>query len=290
MQSKTKEKLIFVGPAIIYLLAFSVFPLIYSLRISLTNLNIARPATGKFIGLKNYLELFSFDSLFIKVVINTSLIIVVALIIELVLGYMIAHIFFSARILKGTSVLRTIYMIPIMVTPLIFGLMWKYILNPTLGIMNYLLSFIKIKPIPWFGSSKTALLSIIGVDIWQWTPFVTMVLLAGLLTIPQEIFEAAEIDGAKWYQKIKFIEIPIINKIIGIALIMRLMDLFRMFDLVYAATEGGPGGSTDVISMFAYRESFNYYNTGMGSAASIIALIITIFISTLLVRYFRGRE
>lgn len=290
MQSKTKEKLIFIGPAIVYLLAFSIFPLIYSIKISLTNLNIARPATGQFVGLKNYIELFSFDGLFIKDVRNTLLIVVIALTVELVLGYMIAHLFFSARMLKGISVLRTIYIIPIMITPLIFGLMWKYILNPTLGIMNYLLSFIKIEPIPWFGSTKTALLSIVGVDIWQWTPFVTMLLLAGLLTVPKEILEAADMDGAKWYQKIRFIEIPTINKIIGIALIMRLMDLFRMFDLVYAATEGGPGGSTDVISMFAYRESFNYYNTGVGSSASIIALIITILISTLFVRYFRGRE
>jgi ABC-type sugar transport system permease subunit len=115
-----------------------------------------------------------------------------------------------------------------------------------------------------------------------------MLLLAGLLTIPPELLDAAEVDGAKWHQRILYIDIPIIKRILGIAVIMRVMDLFRMFDIIYATTQGGPGGSTEVISMFAYRQSFNYYNIGIGSAASIIALILTIFLSTLFDKYSRG--
>ena len=288
MHATKIEKCVFIGPAILYLLAFSVYPLIYSVRICLTDLNIARPATGNFIGLRNFFQLFSPDGLFLKAVGNTFWIILIALVAEIILGYVIAHLFFSAREVRGISVLRTIYIIPIMITPLIFGLTWSYILNPLLGIMNHLLSLIHLSPLPWFGSPKTAIYTIIGVDIWQWTPFVVMLILAGLLSISKELFEAADVDGATWYQKVWNIEVPMIKRVLGIALIMRLMDLFRMFDIIYATTKGGPGGSTEVISMFAYRESFNYYNTGIGSAASLIALVLTIFLSTLFDKYSRG--
>lgn len=232
----------------------------------------------------NHQDPFSEGSLFLKALSNTLLIIVLAIAIEMVLGYLIAHLFFSAKDVKGTAILRTIYIIPIMITPLIFGLTWSYILNPLLGIMNYLLTVFHLPTLPWLGSPATAIYTIIGIDIWQWTPFVVMLILAGLFSIPQELFESAEVDGAKWYQCVIHIEIPLIERVLGIALIVRLMDLFRMFDLVYATTQGGPGGATEVISMFAYRQSFNYYNTGIGSAASIIALILTIFLSTLFVQ------
>jgi len=284
VQANRKEKLIFLAPAIIYLLAFSVFPLIYSIRVSLTDLNIARQHTGYFIGLKNYIQLFA-DSLFLKSILNTLKIILIAIPVELCLGYAAAHMFYTVRKLKGVSVFRTIYLVPIMITPLIHGLTWSYILNPLLGIMNYLLPLIKLEPLPWFGSPNTAIYTIIGVDVWQWTPFVAMLILIGLLSIPQETLEAAEVDGAKWYQKIINIEIPMIKKVLGIAVLMRLIDLVRMFDIIYATTKGGPGSSTEVVTMFAYREAFNYSNIGMGSAASIIALISTILLSTFFIKY-----
>jgi len=287
VQANRKEKLIFLAPAIIYLLFFSVFPLIYSINVSLTDLNISRQNTGYFIGLKNYIQLLSSGSLFLKSMLNTLKIIIIAIPVELCLGYTIARMFYTVRKKKGIPVLRTIYLIPIMMTPLVFGLTWSYILNPLLGIMNYLLVLIKLEPLPWFGSSNMAIYTIIGIDVWQWTPFVAMLILTGLLSIPQEVFEAAEVDGAKLYQKVISIEIPMIKKVLGIAVIMRLIDLFRMFDIIYATTKGGPGGSTEVISMFAYREAFNYCNIGVGSAASLIALILTILLSTFFDKYSR---
>ena len=288
MQATKGEKFIFIGPAIIYLLGFSVFPFLFSVGISLTDWNITRQGTGHFIGLGNFIQLFSGDSLFLKALKNTFLIVLLAVVIEIVLGYLIAQLFFIARNVKGTGTLRTIYTIPIMITPLIFGLTWSYILNPMLGIVNHLFTLVKLKPSPWFGSPATAIYTVIGVDIWQWTPFVVMLLLAGLLTIPQELLDSAEVDGAKWHQRILYIEIPTIKSVLGIAVIMRVMDLFRMFDIIYATTQGGPGGSTEVISMFAYRQSFNYYNIGLGSSAAIIALMLTIFLSTLFDKYSRG--
>lgn len=287
VQATSRQKLFFIAPAIVYLLAFSVFPLIYSLTVSLTDLNIARPHTGSFIGAGNYIRLFTPGSLFLKALYNTFFITFIAIPAEIILGYFIARLFYTARDVKGISVLRTVYIIPIMITPLIFGLTWSYILNPLLGIMNHILMLLHLSPQPWFGDPKTAIYSIIGVDIWQWTPFVVMLILAGLLNISQDLFEAAEVDGASWYHKVFHIEVPLIKRVIGIALIIRLMDVFRMFDLIYASTKGGPGGSTEVVSFFAYRESFNYYNTGIGSSASLIALVLIIFLSMLFVRFSR---
>ncbi len=285
--------MLFIAPVIAYLLLFSIFPLVYSVGISLTDLNVARRGTGAFVGLRNYVTLFSPGNIFIRAIKNTFLIMVFALVIELALGFIIARLFYVAREVRFTRVLRTIYMIPIMVTPLIFGLVWSYILNPLLGVANVLLRSAGLHAQPWLGSPRTALATIIMMDVWQWTPFLMMLIFSGFMTIPHELFEAAEVDGAGLRSKIRHIELPHLKQVIGLVLILRSMDVFRMFDLIYAATQGGPGGATEVVSMFAYRQSFNYYNTSIGSAASIIALIIITIISNVFnkfTRELRGSE
>ena len=280
VNSSRSERLLFIAPAIAYLLSFSIFPLVYSVGISLTDLNVARRGTGNFIGIFNYMNLFAQGNIFVRAIKNTFVIMFFALLIELALGFIIARLFYLARNVRFTRVLRTIYIIPIMVTPLIFGLVWSYILNPLLGVANVILRSVGLHAFSWLGSPKTALATIIMMDVWQWTPFLMMLIFSGFMTIPHELFEAAEVDGARMRSKITQIELPCLKEIIGLALILRSMDVFRMFDLIYAATQGGPGGATEVVSMFAYRQSFNYYNTSIGSAASIIALIIITIIAS----------
>ncbi len=279
MNASRTEKLLFIAPAIAYLLVFSIFPLIYSVGISLTDLNVVRKGTGNFVGLSNYVHLFSSGSLFVRAVTNTFIIMFFALLIEIVLGFIIARLFYLVRSVRFVTILRTMYIIPIMITPLIFGLVWSYVLNPLLGVGNVMLKAAGLHALPWLGSPKTALATIVMIDVWQWTPFLMMLIFSGFMTIPHELFEAAEVDGARLVKKITHIELPFLKQVIGLALILRSMDVFRMFDLIYATTQGGPGGATEVISMFAYRQSFNYYNTSIGSTASIIALIIITIIS-----------
>ena len=230
-------------------------------------------------GLSNYVHLFSSGSLFVRAVTNTFIIMFFALLIEIVLGFIIARLFYLVRSVRFVTILRTMYIIPIMITPLIFGLVWSYVLNPLLGVGNVMLKAAGLHALPWLGSPKTALATIVMIDVWQWTPFLMMLIFSGFMTIPHELFEAAEVDGARLVKKITHIELPFLKQVIGLALILRSMDVFRMFDLIYATTQGGPGGATEVISMFAYRQSFNYYNTSIGSTASIIALIIITIIS-----------
>lgn len=290
MHATLKQKFLFISPAVFYLLAFTVYPLIYALGISFTDLNLSRQGTGVFVGIRNYINLFTGSELFIKALANNFTVIVFGIIVQLVLGFIIARLFFVAKDLYGINILRTIYIIPIMITPLVFGLISSYIFNPMLGIANHILTSIGLTAQPWFGDPGTALFTVILVDTWQWTPFMVIVLLAGLMGIPQELYENAEVDGARLRHKIFLIEIPLIRRVIGIAVIMRLMELIRMFDLVYATTRGGPGGATEIISMFAYRQAFNFYNTAVGSSAAIFALILTVTLSMALNKYIKGEE
>lgn len=288
--NKGKQGLLYIAPVIIFLLIFSIFPLIYSVRVSLTDLNMTREGTGVFIGLKNFVKLFSQGSLFVKGIKNTTVLILFALTIETIAGFAIAKLFFNIQEMRFSNILKTIYIIPIMITPLIYGLIWLYMLNPTQGIVNYILSLFNIEALGWFGNTTTALLSIIIIDIWQYTPFVMIILLSGLLSINKDLYEAAKIDGTNWFQDIIHIELPSIRSIIGIAVILRLMDLIRTFDVVYATTRGGPGGATEVLSMYSYRQSFLNYNIGLGTASAIVALIITIILSNIFNKYLGFKE
>ncbi len=290
MQATFKQKMLFISPTIVYLLAFSVYPLIYALGISFTDLNLARQGTGLFVGIRNYIQLLKPNGLFIKALMNNFIVIIFGITVQLVIGYIVARLFFTARNLRGINILRTVYIIPIMITPLVFGLISSYIFNPMLGIANHILTNIGLDSQPWYGDPRTALFTIILVDAWQWTPFMVIVLLAGLMGIPLELYENAEVDGANLWHKIFLIEIPLIGRVIGIAAIMRLMELIRMFALVYATTRGGPGGSTEIISMFAYRQAFNFFNTAVGSTAAILALFLTVTLSTVLNKNIKGNK
>jgi len=284
-------KYVLILPAIVYLILLTVYPFIYSIKISLTTLNIARPYPPRYIGLGNYAKLLS-DSIFLIAMRNTFFLTAISICAEFVLGFIIARIFFIAASfkLKGIGFLRTIYMLPMMITPIIFGLIWLYIFNPTLGVANYFLSLLGLPPVSWLGKSNIALYSIILVNVWEWTPFMMLLCLAGLSAIPPELFEVARIDGASWHQSVAFVELPLIKRVIVIGLLIRIMDNFRLFDLVYVTTGGGPGSSTETLSMFAYRQSFMFFNVGYGAAASIIILILGIILAQVLIKYTWGKE
>jgi len=284
MHANRIEKLLFIGPVIVLLILFSVFPLLYSLFMSFTDFSIARGYTNGFIGLDNYVQLMK-NKQFLVSIFNTAKLIVFGVSTQILLGFVIAKLFKARHGSRLTTFLRTIYIIPIMVTPLIFGLISVYLFDPVYGIINYILQALDLGTMTWYGSEKTALFTIYIVDTWQWTPFTTLLILTGLLNVNESLYEASSIDGASVLQQVFHIEIPLLSRVVGIAVIMRFMDIFRMFDLIYASTKGGPGISTEVISLFAYRQSFNFYKTGFGSTAALIALILTVFFSSKLNTY-----
>lgn len=282
-------RVVFLAPAVAYLILLSLYPFVYSLYLSGTNRNLARVGTGDYVGMANYSALAS-SSLFQTALENTAVVTVGSIAIELVVGFVVARTFFVIRYRRGISTIRTLFIIPMMVTPVVSGLLWTYILNPTLGITNYLLGVMGLPGFSGFASSSTALLSVILVNAWQWTPFLMLLAFAGLAGIPPDQREAAAIDGAGVWATIRYIELPAVRTILMIGVMFRVVDNFRLFDVVYATTRGGPGSSTEVISMFAYRHMFQFFNVGFASAVAVVILIIGVVLANILFRYMRRAD
>jgi multiple sugar transport system permease protein len=284
-----RTKILFLSPAIVYLLLLTLYPFIYSLYLSTTRSNLARLDQSEFVGLGNYAELIS-TPLFHKAIINTFLITIASITVELVLAFVVARIFFFIRNLTANNLLRTIYILPMMITPVVSGLLWTYILNPTLGIANYILVSLGLEPYTWFAKATSALISVVLVNSWQWSPFLMLLLLAGLTSIAKELYEAAAIDGAGYFDVFRHIEIPSLRGIILVGALFRIIDNLRLFDVVYVTTRGGPGDATEVVSMYTYREMFQFFNIGYGSSAAVVVFIMGLILANILFRFIRQRE
>jgi len=269
----------FLLPAVIYLFALTIYPFLYSLVTSLLNFSLTSPRPPTFAGLSNYKNLLS-DDLFFTALVNTGLITVASVAIEFIIGFSIAHLFIAIADIPASHLLRTVFILPMMVTPVVVGLLWSYILDPLFGIMNFLLSLAGIPPQPWFSDANTALWAIVFVNVWQWSPFLMLICMAALVSIPRDLYEAALIDGARWYQIVMRIELPLVRNTVLVGIIFRIIDNFRMFDIVFASTRGGPGRSTEVISLYAYRQIFQYFNAGYGASAAVVVLIIAMIITS----------
>ena len=279
-------KLLFLAPAVVYLLLLTVFPFIYSVYLSLHDAKLTRMDRKLFVGFENYQNLLS-DPLFLKAIQNTAVLTVSSITLEIVFGFLFAKIFLSLKELRTGQVLRSLAILPMMITPISIGLMFSYILNPTLGIGNYLLGEIGIRGPSWFGNPWIALPTVIFINSWQWTPFMMLLMLAGLVSVPSSLYEAAELEGAKWHHVARWIELPAIRDVIVIGVILRVIDNLKLFDLVYVTTRGGPGDSTELVTFFAYRQDFRFFQVGYGSAAAVIILLLSIVVTTVAVAYLR---
>jgi multiple sugar transport system permease protein len=264
-----------VLPAVIYLLLWTVYPLLFALYTSLTNRVLTKPKTGSFVGLQNFQRLLFEDDAFRTAVVNTLWLTILSIAIELILGYGVAKLFFRAQHLRGVGVLRTLFIIPIMLTPLIVGLSWSYILNPTLGVASFVLGALGLPNVQWLANPDLALYTVIGINAWQWLPFMMLLMLAGLNNIPRDLHEVSTLEGANWAQRLRNLEIPFIAEVVVLGILIRVMENLKLFDIVYATTNGGPGTATEVLSLMAYRQSFLYYNTAYGAAIAIVILIIS---------------
>ncbi|MEP1207828.1 MAG: sugar ABC transporter permease [Rhizobiaceae bacterium] len=287
--SERAIKLLFIVPAVVYLLLLSVFPFIYSVYLSLFDAKLTRMDRKWFVGLENYQNLLA-DPLFLKAIQNTAVLTLSSIILEIVFGFLCAKVFLSLREMRTGQVLRSLAILPMMITPICVGLMFSYILNPTLGIANHLLSEIGVQGPSWFGHPWIALPTVIFINAWQWTPFMMLLMLAGLVSVPSSQYEAAELEGAKWHHVARWIEIPAIRDVILIGVILRVIDNLKLFDLVYVTTRGGPGDATELVTFFAYRQDFRFFQVGYGSAAAVIILLLSIVVTTVAVAYLRKAQ
>lgn len=275
----------FVGPCVLVLLAFVIFPLIYSLSVSFTDYSLTKPIRG-FVGFTNYLDIFRLKEAQ-QVLGNTATIVLGAVTTELIMGLIIAFLFNRRFRLRGLAIM--FFAIPALLAPTAVGAIWKLLLQPN-GILNYLYVSLGGKTIDWFGNPRLALVSIMIADIWQWTPFVTLLLLAGLSAIPTELYESAQVDGANAFQNFIYITLPSLKTSLVVALLFRTIDVIRFMDTVWIMTRGGPGISTETVAVYIYLEGFRFFKIGYASAASWIVLIIISILVTILLNFLKEEK
>lgn len=261
----------FVTPSVVVLGAVIVVPLFFSLIISFYNYTFVNPSFSTFIGLRNYKNAFS-DPYFWQSLRVTVEFVILVVFVEFSLGFLIALML--NRNIRFKRIYYTILTIPMVMSPIAVGLIWKMLLHPDLGVLNYFLGLIGIRPVNWLGSAHTAFWSILIVDVWQQISFMILLLLAGLVSLPKEPYEAATVDGANELQKLYYITIPLMRPVMASAIIIRIILAFRTYDLVYILTRGGPGVSTDVLSYFIYRQTFMGLNLSTAAATSYVLLIV----------------
>jgi multiple sugar transport system permease protein len=270
----------FVGPAFCYILLIVIYPLCYALWASLTNLRLTSPVSA-FVGLRTYESALT-NAIFHDSLIVTAVFLLVAVATEFLLGLGLA---LSFRRMRGTHpAMRALLLLPMMVTPVTVGLIWKLMLNSEFGIVTALGDALGFGRILWLSEPSLAVAAIIVMDVWQWTPFMFLVLLAGLESLPREPFEAAEIDGAGRVQTLLLVTLPLLKRIIVIALLFRIMFAVATFDTVFVLTKGGPARATDLVSLFIHREGLVNLNISFASAVSFLLLIGILAAVTLLFR------
>lgn len=259
-------------PTLIFMLLIVVYPLFYSFGLSFFNWNLLNPGHGpNFIGFENYQKILSSESFWssLKVTFNYAFGVVL---IEFIFGLGIALLLTKGK--KLTNLVRTIMIIPLASAPIATALSWRWMFDAGNGVINWFLRLLGHSRVLFLSSTSKALLSVMIVDIWNYTPFITLVLLAGLISISQEIYEAAKVDGANWWQNFRYITLPLLKPLIFLVLLIRTTDALRVFDSIYALTGGGPANVTKVMSIDIYNYSFKFFRMGMGSAYSWIMIII----------------
>ncbi len=273
-------------PAFLILLAVFIYPLLYSAYMSVHHFYLPRPQDFAFIGLKNYTDVLT-SAEFQRALGNTLIYAGVAVPLEFLFGLILALAL--ANITQGRGVIRMLLMLPMMLAPIVMGLMWKFMYNDQFGVINYLIKALGItdRPPLWLADPNLALYSIIIVDIWATTPMLIILLLAGILAIPAEFYEAAQIDGANAWQRFRRVTLPLLTPVILVGLLLRGMDAFRVFDVVYVMTKGGPAMRSDVLSYFAYRTAFTELSIGRATAAAWIMTAILLVFALLLIRAMR---
>ncbi|WP_371929583.1 carbohydrate ABC transporter permease [Phyllobacterium sp. 21LDTY02-6] len=264
----------FVIPALVIVGAVIVFPWAFTLWMSVNEWQVG--SGQRFVGLANFSRLAS-DARFWESMVHTVIYTVLSVIAPLVLGTLAALVFDTKLPMRG--LLRGIFVMPMMATPVAVALVWTMMYHPQLGVLNYLLSFLGIGPQEWIFNQNTVIPSLVLVETWQWTPLIMLIVLGGLASMPRDPFESAEIDGASNWQKFRYITLPMILPFMMVAVIIRSIDALKSFDIIFAMTQGGPGTASETINIYLYNVAFAYYDIGYASAIAVVFFIVIISMS-----------
>ncbi|NHC12842.1 carbohydrate ABC transporter permease [Motilibacter deserti] len=273
---------LFVSPALALLLFLSIFPLLWALYLSFTNYSATRDTGASFVGLDNYIDILTSATVRQRAI-TTFVYVVGAVGLQTVLGFAIAYLI--SRRVRGRGALTTLFLVPMMLSPVVVGLFWRFMLDTQFGVVNSLLGSLGFGQVEWLTKQRTALLSLILVDTWQWTPFIMLIALAGLTAVPKYLYEAASIDRASEWFRFRHITLPLVWPLLLIAVMFRAIEAFRLFDLVYILTSGGPGVSTETLSFHVYKVAFLGFDTGVASAYGILMVLVVIVLAQFYLRY-----
>ncbi|MEO0860320.1 MAG: sugar ABC transporter permease [Pseudomonadota bacterium] len=267
---------LFVGPSIVLLLAVNIFPLIWTVNLSFTNFRANRNREAEYIGLRNYERILTDEDIWLTMQ-ATAHFLFWTILIQVLIGFALAYLI--NKKFKGNDLWTTIIVLPMMLSPAVVGNFWTFLYQPQIGLFNYVVSFftgVDPSSFQMVGDVALAPWSIVIVDTWMWTPFVMLICLAGLRSIPDSIYEAAECDRASKWRQFWTITIPMVLPFLMLAVLFRGIENFKMFDLVVQLTGGGPGSVTELTSINLKREAFEKWRTGYASAYAVI-LFVTVF-------------
>ena len=278
-------KYLLVGPAIFVLLLIGVFPLVYLLMVSFQGITMTETSTD-FVGAANYKQLFEDPRLW-QALLHTVIITAIALPLELVLGLAMAQLFLNP--LPGRAIFIALMVLPVVVSPIVSGATWSLLFNHRFGPINQIIGWLAGKEMVllWAINPNLVYPAIIAAEIWQWTPFMFLLLLAALGNVDRSQLEAAAIDGASWWRTFSRIVLPAIAPVMTVAILIRGLDLFRLFDIIWAITQGGPGTMTETISVFTYVKGFQQFETSYTAA---VALLVVVLLSALVMLLLRRVE
>ncbi|WP_208322629.1 MULTISPECIES: sugar ABC transporter permease [unclassified Salinibacterium] len=277
----------FVTPAILLMIALLGYPIAYTLVISFSELNLATFAPGAWVGFDHYVAAFQ-DEKFLNSLVVTGVYLVTALPLQMVLGFGIAYLINAEW--RGRGIIRSLFLVPLAVAPVVAGGIWKLLLDPLWGVTNWFIGIFGFPPVDWLGDPGMAMVTVVIIDTWRWTPFIVLIASAALLSLPKDVMEAAEMDGASWVRKLWHVSLPLLTPIIAATFIVRWLGAVKMFDIVLASTRGGPGQATNVVNLYIYEEAFRSLHFAESSAMAIIVLVITMLLMVVFLRTTRKLE
>jgi multiple sugar transport system permease protein len=263
---------IYILPAVLVMLAGLMYPILSAVQLSFYDWSLGTDfETARFVGLDAFVEMLKSEQVWTSMGVTVAFVLI-AVSAELVLGVALA--LFLEKPVRGMRFFRTIFVLPMMIAPICVGLIWRYLFDASFGPVNHAVSWMGLSPQAWLADPVLAFTAMVVTDIWQWTPFVLIMVLAGLQGLDESVMEAARIDGANWWQQIVRVKLPILKPILIVTLLARMIDGFRGLEVIYVMTFGGPGLSTELFSLHIFKAAFISQKLGYSSALSILLLVI----------------
>ena len=287
-RKERNQHLLMLTPALVLLILLVIVPVIYLFFFGFHRQNTFRNEPAEWVGGGNFTYLFGQPN-FIDSIFKTLQLAGVAIAIEMTLGFVLAAVVFRLSSLRGMGLVRTLLTTPILLAPIVAALMWRYMYQANFGVINFIFGKIGLPQEAWLANPDLALWSVAVIDVWQWTPFVFLVVLAGMYGLPKTVYEAADLDGTNTIRQIVFITVPLLWRLLLVVLLLRLIDLIRFFDVIVGTTQGGPGTRTQTLPVFIWVSAFQGFSAGDSAAASIVLLGMAAIIITLLIKFMARR-